>query len=463
MDTTSRPIRLFSRRTFLSAGLLTGVGVALSACVATPAPAATTAPEATTAPVEATAAATPAAAGGEKVVIKVFECCWDGEHIDAGKKLYEQWRQEHPNIDAQDFWPPGDWAEDFLASWAAGDHWDVTFWCMSPWKFMDEGKCLDLNPLLEADTTFDQSDFYDYMRDMWLDDEGHRFGWPANYATTLMYWNTKMFAEAGVNPPDQDYTWDDLLEMAQKLTKDTGDPATTKFGYVFRPVDVEHMVQSFGGNFVDPDAKRCDFTKPESVEGLQFFSDLIFKHKVCPQQAQMAGQDHVAMFASQRVAMVSLPEWGLNEFLKAHAEEGLEFDVLLMPKGPVKRTTRVRPSAASIFSVTEHPSEAWEVMKFILSPEYEKRMMVELPESPPSRISVNQYKIDQLGDYPKNKAVFVESPKYGIFPYYDKRYGKEMQDTINPILDLLFTGAETDMQALAAKACQDIDAKFAEL
>jgi multiple sugar transport system substrate-binding protein len=327
---------------------------------------------------------------------------------------------------------------------------------------MDEGKMLDLNPLIEADTSFDQNDFYDYMRDMWVDKQGHRYGWPTNYATTLMYWNPKMFADAGVNPPTDEYTWDDLLQMAQKLTKDTGDPSTAKFGYVFRPVDVEHMVQSFGGNFVDPDAKRCDFEKPESIQGLQFFSDLIYKYKVSPQQAQMAGQDEVAMFASQRTAMVSLPEWGLSEFLKAHQESGLEFDVLLMPKGPAKRTTRVRPSASSIFASTKNPKEAWEVQKFMLSPEYEKKLMVEIPEAPPSRISVNQYKVDQL-TYPKNKADFLESPKYGIFPYYDKRYGKEMQDTINPILDLLFTGKEKDMKALAAKACQDINAKFAEI
>lgn len=101
-------------------------------------------------------------------------------------------------------------------------------------------------------------------------------------------------------------------------------------------------------------------------------------------------------------------------------------------------------------------------MKFILSPEYEKRLMVEIPEAPPSRISVNEYKVASL-EYPANKAVYLESPKYGIFPYYDKRYGQELTDVINPILDLLFTGAETDMQALAAKACQDIDALFAEL
>jgi len=460
-----------SRRGFLRGALLaTGAGV-LAACGATPAPAAT----ATSAPAAATQApaaeatatsapATPAAASGEKAVVKVFECCWDGEHIEAGKKLYETFRQANPDLDIQDFWPPGsqDWGEQFLTSVAGGDHWDVTFWCSSPFAFLDQGKLLDLNPLIEADTEFDGSDFYDYMTETWVDDQGHRFGWPANYATTLLYYNTKMFADAGVNPPSADYTWDDVRDMATKLTKDTGDPSTQVWGCLFRRVDLEHMAQGWGCNFVDPDAKRCDFTKKETTDALQFFSDMIYNDKIWPTAEQTAGQDEVAMFASQKTAMVGLPEWGLLEFNRAHEEQGLEYDVTLMPVGPVKRTTRVRPSAMSLFSDTPNPEASWRVGKFILSPEYEKALMVDIPEAPPSRKSVNEYKVESL-TYPPGKEVFLQTADYGIFPYYDKRYGKEMSDIINPILDQMLLGSERDMVALGAAACEQIDAKFAEL
>jgi transcriptional regulator with XRE-family HTH domain len=72
--------------------------------------------------------------------------------------------------------------------------------------------------------------------------------------------------EAGVDVPTVDWTWDDLLAKALKLTKDTGDPTTQTWGYLFRRIDTEHMCQSWGGNWVVPDEKKCDFTKPETIE-----------------------------------------------------------------------------------------------------------------------------------------------------------------------------------------------------
>lgn len=439
-----------TRRAFLRGTLAAGFGLTtislLSACAAAPAP----------------AGEKPAGAA-EKATIHVFESCWDGEHIDAGKKLYEGLRKVKGNLDVQDRWPVGDnWTEEFLSAVAAGDPIDVVLWCGSPFKFMDEGKLADLNPLMEADPTFDKSDFYESMTGLLVKD-GHLYGWPYNYSTTLIYYNPKLFKEAGVDLPTLDWTWDDLLTMAKKLTKDTGDPTTQQWGYLFRRIDLEHMSQSWGGNWIVPDEKKCEFTKPETIEALQFFSDLIYKHKVTPDSVQMGGQDEVALFASGRVAIVGLPEWGLLEFLRAHDEQKLEFDVMLMPKGKAGRKTRLRPGLMSILKDTKHPELAWEAFKFAVSPEYEKAMQVALPESPPPRKSVNEYKFKEYTKYPEHRELFLESPNYGIYPFYDLRYGKEMEDVIWPLMDTLMLGSERDAAALANKLCETVDKKFAEV
>ena len=462
METKRTGNRGMTRREFLRGALAVGVGATgasiLSACAAaTPAaeaPAATEVPAATEAP-----APTPAV-----VTVNVFESCWDGEHIAAGKKLYEDFRKANPHLDVKDRWPVGeDWTEEFIAAVAAGDPIDVVLWCGSPFTFMDEGKLLDLKPLMDADSTFDKADFYETMTGLVVDKEGHQFGWPYNYATTLIYYNTKMFQAAGVDFPTLDWTWDDMLAKALKLTNDTGDPTTQTWGYLFRRVDTEHMCQSWGGNWVIADEKKCDFTKPETIEALQFFSDLIYKHKCSPQAAQMAGQDEVAMFASGRVAMVGLPEWGLLEFNRVHEKEGLEYDVMLMPQGKAGRKTRLRPGQISILKATKNPQAAWEAFKFAVSPTYEMKMQVEIPESPPPRKSVNEKKFKELLTYPKSRELFLESPKYGVYPFYDLRHGKEMEDVIWPLMDLLMLGKERDAAALASQICTEVNKKFAEL
>ncbi len=444
-----------TRREFLRGVLAVGLGAAgasiLSACVpATPS--------------VVKEAGKEAAAVAPVATVNVFESCWDGEHIAAGKKLYEDFRKANPHLDVKDRWPVGeDWTEELLAAVAAGEQIDLVLWCGSPFTFMDEGKLLDLKPLMDADPTFDKADFYETMTGLLVDEQGHQFGWPYNYATTVIYYNTKMFQEAGVEFPTLDWTWDDLLAAAQQLTKDTGDPTTQKWGYLFRAVDLEHMCQSWGGNWVNANEKRCDFTKQETIDALQFFSDLIYKYKVSPQAPQMAGQSPVTMFASQRVAIVGLPEWGLLEFNRAHEKEGLEYDVTLMPKGKAGRKTRLRPAQVTILKATRNPQAAWEVLKFVVSPTYEMKMQVEIPESPPPRKSVNEKKFRELLTYPKSRELFLESPNYGIYPFYDLRYGKEMEDVIWPQIDLLMLGKERDAGVLAGQICDEVNKKFAEL
>ncbi len=454
---------VLTRRAFIRSALVAGVGAAIaSACKpAAPAQAPTSAP-AGQGTVAAPTALPPTAAPGATTVT-MFESCWDGEHIAAGKLLYEQFRKDNPTINLVDRWPVGeDWNADLLSALAAGDQIDAVMWCASPFNFIDEGKIYDLKPLIDADTAFDKNDFYPEMTGVWTVD-GKVYGWPYNYATTALYYNTKMFQAAGVEFPTLEWTWEDILAAAQKLTKDTGDPSTQKWGYLFRRVDIEHMVQSFGGNYVNGDEKRCDFTKPETIEGLQFFSDMLYKYKVSPQSAQMAGQDEVAMFASERVAMVGLPEWALLEFNRSHEKQGLEYDVTLMPKGRVGRKTRVRPSAVSIMKSTKDPKLAWEACKFVLSPGYEKKMQVEIPEAPPSRKSVNEYKWKESLTYPKSRELFLQQPSYGILPFYDMRHGNELADVIWPLLDLLMLGKETNMSVLAGKLCEEVNKKFAEI
>jgi multiple sugar transport system substrate-binding protein len=453
METTQllpslRPTRRQFLRMTLAAGFGAGVATLVNAC----------APGGTVPAGESGAA--PDAA---QTTVSVFESCWDGEHIDAGKQLYADFRAAHPELDVQDRWPVGEnWTEEFLAAVAAGDQVDVVLWCGSPFAFMDGGRLADLNPLMEADDSFDKEDFYESLTGLLVKD-GHTYGWPYNYATTLIYYNTKLFAEAGVDFPSLEWTWDDLRTMAQQLTNDTGDPTTQQWGYLFRRIDLEHMTQSFGGNWVVADEKRCDFTKPETIEGLQFFSDLLYQHKVSPTAEQMGGQSETALFASGRVAMVGLPEWGLLEFNRAHDEQGLEYDVMLMPQGPAGRTTRLRPGQITIMQETENVDAAWEVFKFAVSPEYERRMQVEIPESPPPRRSVNEYKFKEFTTYPASRELFLESPNYGIYPFYDLRYGKEMEDVIWPLMDTLMLGSELNASALADQLCAAVDEKFSEL
>ena len=58
----------------------------------------------------------------------------------------------------------------------------------------------------------------------------------------------------------------------------------------------------------------------------------------------------------------SLPEWAA---VRLAAVEGLDFEIGLIPQGPEGRVTFFIPGGAGIFSNTDAPDAAWEVLKLV--------------------------------------------------------------------------------------------------
>jgi len=55
-----------------------------------------------------------------------------------------------------------------------------------------------------------------------LSDQGKLYFLPNTWNTMLIYYNTKMFQAAGLDRPGDDWTWDDFLAAATKLTTGSG-------------------------------------------------------------------------------------------------------------------------------------------------------------------------------------------------------------------------------------------------
>ncbi|HMN27868.1 MAG TPA: extracellular solute-binding protein, partial [Caldilineaceae bacterium] len=452
------PTGKLSRRNFLRAAA-TGVAGALLVACAPPAS------------LGGTNNAEQPAAGAAKPSVLVFECCWDAEHIEAGKKLYNQYRSAHPDVDVIDFWPaPGDdWTTKLLAKVAAGDQLDIIWWCASHHKFAEEGRLLDLRDLAEGDSDFKLDDFQSVGVDFCFDKPGRgraMWGLPTNYATVLLWYNKKMFDNAGVAYPDSSWTYQSMLEAAQQLTKDTNGDGTPDEWGVSIPNDgwyYEPVLNAFGGGIVEiSQDDPCLLSMPESVEALQWLQDLLYKHKVAPTPADMAGLGSQAMLISDKLAMGFWPEWAQFEFLPAHADAGLEYGVTLLPTGPAGRVTNYWAGITSVTSTAKSPEAAWDVAKFIVSDDYQRMMTVTLPESPAARISTTEFRFKEYDKYPDDRSALIESPQYGRQYYVVDRYGKEMGDIVTPGLDPMWEGKEAPA-ALVDDICAKVVAKADEL
>src|SRR5262249_26455610 len=117
--------------------------------------------------------------------------------------------------------------------------------------------------------------------------------WAAQYGGLVslqLYYNKDVFAKASVAEPTTDWTWDDFVSTAQKLTVRNGDQTTqwgAALGY-FTGWDGgwEMLVAGRGGKLFDANFNptKLYFDAPQVIDSLQWIQDLVYKYKVAPSQ-----------------------------------------------------------------------------------------------------------------------------------------------------------------------------------
>jgi multiple sugar transport system substrate-binding protein len=63
--------------------------------------------------------------------------------------------------------------------------------------------------------------------------DGKLYLLPEEWNNMVIYYNTKVFKEAGIPPPPDDWTWDDFLTLAKRLTSGEGPDKRFGFGIPF--------------------------------------------------------------------------------------------------------------------------------------------------------------------------------------------------------------------------------------
>lgn len=196
--------------------------------------------------------------------------------------------------------------------------------------------------------------------------DGALYGIPQDISTLVLFYRTDMLAEAGYDSPPA--TWDELVEVAQAITKDTdGDGETDVWGlglfggwwsFEFYPwfwgAGAE-MLEEEDGKLVPA------FNSPEGVAALQFWLDLIYKYKVIPEGAvNYTEDDYKPLFAAKKMAMFTSGPWTVASMKENTAIEG-KWAVAPIPAG--KRSASV--IGGMHFIVLEQSEHKAEAMKFL--------------------------------------------------------------------------------------------------
>lgn len=341
--------RNVSRRQFLTGSLAFTGALALSACAAPAAPTASEGGE--------------AMAPAEEMITILFHTRL-GTHADWHISRKELFEEQNPGLKLEIDELPGNemYTKIYVLS-ASGTVGDVVWtYLNNPPEHKAKGVLIPLDDIIAA-KDFDLSEFWDALLDaLTLDGELHAIPNHGHYGTTAYYHNKTLMEEAGVEPPDTEWTTADLVTIAAAVTA-----PPEVWGMRSSGTGQEHIpsyLRIFGGDVLNEEGTKSLLDQEESVAGLRWLYDLQHTHEVDPCQC---GDETVNNFVAGTVGIHNTTTGLIGRYTNMRNEGEIEFDwdAVVGPVGPTGlRGSQVSAAAFGITGNSEHPSEAFQVLDF---------------------------------------------------------------------------------------------------
>ncbi len=290
----------------------------------------------------------------------------------AYESLVAAFDAKFPEINVNLIHIPGqnDYRRRMATDFASGSPADITLINYRRYaSFAVKGVLEPLGPYLANSQVIKEADFYpEAMQPFYWQTELMCI--PQNLSSLVVYYNKKLFDDAGVAYPSDDWTWDDFLATAKALTKDTdGDGATDQFGLgteasIFR---LAPFVWQNGGDIVDnpTDPTRLTLDTPEASEAVKWFINLQVEHKVVPDAVQEAAEDSESRFQNGRLAMFLNSRRGVPTYREI---EAFDWDVAPLPQGKEKAGI-LHADAYCMSKSAENKEAVWTFIEFANSVE----------------------------------------------------------------------------------------------
>jgi ABC-type glycerol-3-phosphate transport system substrate-binding protein len=235
-------------------------------------------------------------------------------------------------------------------------------------QIIESGLVMDLQPFFAADKDVKLADFVPFAVEAFTYN-GMLWGFPSAAYPLINFYNIDMYLENGLRTPNElgkEFTWEQFVDAAKKMTKDdNGDGVTDRYG-VFTNNDLWRWfvyVNQAGGQVLNslnnPD--KSLFLTASARTGLKFFIDLFQTHHVAPQE--FAKWAVATTFPKGLIGNVPINS---SSFVSTiNQTPGVNYDVSELPHGPDNNATAIFMSAYQISSTSRHPQETWEWIKFV--------------------------------------------------------------------------------------------------
>lgn len=303
---------------------------------------------------------------------------WDREvPMETTVKMFNQKMEgEGKNIRAKfELIPYAQQVSKFMAALAAGNAPDVYSFDLIQYPYFNSiGAFRDITEEAKALPYFEE--FPQQMLKLGMR-EDKIYALPSSIDLSSLLWNKDLFKEAGLDPDKPPATWNELVEYGKKLTKDLdGDGVTDQWGFAiagasggaymfwFLPV-----IWGNGGAMLSDDGMEVVFDSPQNIEAIQFWKDLLYKHKIAPKSSiNWNSGDRYNAFVAGKLAMFLGGNFNILSLEKDAPD--LDYGITFIPKSESGQFSSF--SGGNLIGITtqsKYPKAAWEFINFYTSEE----------------------------------------------------------------------------------------------
>ena len=276
------------------------------------------------------------------------------------KPLLDQFMRENPDIKVE---AALNTSTRKLATMIAGKTApDVMTMGQSFGEFARRGAFLDITDLAERDIDLDE--YYPKVLD-WYRDDVRLYGFPNVIDMQFIVYNVDLFEQSGVALPTEDWTLEEFLDRAKRLTVKDGRGRVQRFG--FRG---GLPACNFGGYYLTPDHQHSAVNSPEMISAVQFALDAAEVYQISPPgyrgREELGGMKPVQSFVRGELPIFGAFAWHFKMLVQS--AQHFRWRIARNPMaGTQKHWTS--SDGYAIYRGTKHPEEAWRLVKFMVSPE----------------------------------------------------------------------------------------------
>lgn len=269
------------------------------------------------------------AAPAQGVEIEYWQYTFDAR-VDAIDQLIEEFEAANPDIQViHTNFPYAEYRTKVATAVPAGEGPDVVQLFYGWLDAYREAELLAPLPEEVFAHSEIESEFFPMVQAMNVD--GAYYGLPTAVRSLALFWNTKLFEEAGLDPNSPPQTLDELVEMSKQLTKRDDAGNLLQAGFTLAPAGQDHhwwrevLVRQFGGEPYSADGRTVTYNSDAGVKAIEFYADLLTEHKVSEIGFLTDGQ---TAFKAGKAAMTIDGSFRLGSF---NGQRGLEYKIGELP------------------------------------------------------------------------------------------------------------------------------------